>query len=217
MFTNKPLILFDIDKTLINTEQLKVLQMASLAEHLNSDAKTIDKIRLEEYYSQLEETSDFRADEFLAFLAKKFQTSLEDLQDVFYHPKNFQAVLFPEVKEILGKLHNEGYPLGLYSEGEKKYQEHKLQTNNLLQIFAHQHRYVLARKMDKKVIANLPENTVIIDDKAAVIDFLKHFPNVIPLHLVRNAENLYGEYTLSSLSDLLPILDSLGHAGSGVK
>jgi hypothetical protein len=81
-----------------------------------------------------------------------------------------------------------------------------------MKFFTEHQRYLKMEKMDPQLIENLPEGTIIIDDKAEVIDFLGKFPNIIPLHLVRNSQGAIGEYTLSTLNDLFPILRELRHA-----
>jgi hypothetical protein len=134
---------------------------------------------------------------------------VKKLAIVFHQPVNFQQALYPEVRDVLTKLKQAGYPLGLYSQGFRDFQEHKILANNLMEFFSPAHRYIKREKMDPTLIESLPENTIIIDDKAEVIAFLEPFPNIIPLHMVREAKNQLGEYTLSTLNDLFPILTSL--------
>ena len=114
--TNKPLILFDIDETLINTDQLRILQRKTLADTLQKSDEDIANCFIE-YYGDLEKTSDFDPDEFLAFASEKFGFPLEKLKDAFFQPTNFQMVLYPEVVETLANLRNKGYTLGIYSQG----------------------------------------------------------------------------------------------------
>jgi len=212
MANPKPLILFDIDKTMIDREQLRILQRRTLAEALNCTEDEVANAFVE-YYGGIDKTSDFNPDNFLSFLAKKFQFSLKKLTDIFFQPANFQQVLYGDVVEVLSKLRNQDYPLGIYSQGNRRFQEHKLLANNLMKFFDKNHRYISEAKMDPEIIADLPANTIIIDDAPAVIAFLEKFPNVIPLHMVRDAEEKpTGKNTLSGLSDLLPLLDSLGDA-----
>lgn len=205
------LILFDIDMTLINRIKLAELQNKTLAKLLGISEDEIVGA-FEEYYETLNETSDFNPDDLLVFLAKKFQFSLDKLRDTFYDPHNFQQVLYPEVLSVLSKLRDLGYQLGLYSEGFEAFQKIKLQANNLLEFFDPQFSFILKRKRDRAVIKSLPEGTVIIDDRETVMLFLKEFPHVIALHLVRNLNKPEGEKTLSTLNDLLPILAGLRDA-----
>lgn len=215
----KPLILFDIDRTLIDTNQLRILQRKTLAKALEISEDEIADAYLE-YYGTMEETYGFRPRDFLGLLTRRCHLPIEKLNDIFFHPKNFQQVLYPEVLAVLTKLRQQNYTLGLYSMGETEFQEHKIIVNNLINFFDSKHRYISEDKTDKKmrkIIESLPENTIIIDDKPEIMAFLEHFPNIIPLHIVRNAKSHAGEYTLSSLNDLWPILDSLSNSGGSEK
>lgn len=209
--TQKPLILFDIDMTLLNTDILKALLKQSLAQALQKSEAEITDCFVE-YASTLPDHTSFQPEGFLKLVSQKFHAPIEKLRDIFYEPTRFQKALYPEVIEVLSALRNQGYTLGLYSQGALAWQEHKILVNNLMEFFDQAHQYIKREKADQAIIENLPENTIIIDDKPEIISFLETFPNVIPLHIVRDNPNHVGEYTLSSLNDLFPILDSLGHA-----
>lgn len=209
--STKPLILFDIDKTLIDTDALRLLQRETLAQALGVSSQDIAD-RFMKYYGTLKDTSDFAPSDFLPYLSRTYQTSLENLREVFFAPLNFQKVLYPDVVEVLSHLRNQGYTLGLYSQGDQEFQEHKMLANNLLTFFEKPHRHIMREKMDPSLIENLPENTVIIDDRVEVVQFLEQFPNAIPVRMVRDASSPLGYYTISSLRDLFPILDGLSDA-----
>ncbi|HCR81480.1 MAG: hypothetical protein UY13_C0002G0172 [Candidatus Pacebacteria bacterium GW2011_GWB1_47_8] len=209
----KPLILFDIDKTLIDTDRLRALLKQNLAQLLGRSEDEVADAFLE-YGSNLPDNTAFHPEELLKLFSQRFHTPIEPLRDAFYEPSRFQQALYPEVVDVLSKLRHQGYTLGLYSQGELAWQEHKMLANNLLEFFDKNHRYIKREKADPAIIENLPENTIIIDDKPGIIAFLETFPHVIPLHIVRERANHVGEYTLSTLNDLLPILDSLRNSGS---
>ncbi|HEX9817585.1 MAG TPA: HAD hydrolase-like protein [Patescibacteria group bacterium] len=216
MTANPPLILFDIDETLMNTTQFVNGQFVELAKLFGKDAENVKKV-FTTYWSGLESNTDFSPEDCIAYLANHYQHNKAEVERVFYHPQIFGAALFPEVKSVLKKLQTMKISLGIYSEGFESFQQRKLQANGILRFFEPNYRRVLRRKMDPKVIKSLPKNTIIIDDKAEVIAFLEPFPNIIPLHLTRGVENQVGGYTLSSLNDLFSILDSLRDARGGVK
>ncbi|MFH2118112.1 MAG: HAD hydrolase-like protein [Candidatus Paceibacterota bacterium] len=211
MSVKKPLILFDIDGTLIDT--LKVVK-----NHFLNFAKvfkvTPDKVEqvFKSYLSSLDNSTDFSPAGCIAYLAEYHQADANQVESIFYHSDNFGSVLFPESRKVLQKLQAEQYTLGIFSEGFADFQERKLTENNILDFFYPEYRYILRRKMDTKLIESLPENTIIIDDKTTVITFLEKFPNIIPLHIVREVNSPTGEYTLSSLNDLFPILAQLSNS-----
>lgn len=207
----KNLILFDIDDTLINTKLLKKLQMETLANTLGVSPSEIENFRLI-YLDSLKRTSDFFTNDYLQQLANYYNFSFLDLKKTFWHPLNFQKCLFPESIEILSKLKNKKYLLGVYSEGFLEFQNHKLKVNNLLEFFLPLHTYILRRKMDPKILNSLPKGTIIIDDKPSIIDYLKKFSNIIPLHIVRDIKpqiNKNNKNIISNFNELLPFLDKL--------
>lgn len=207
----KPLILFDIDQTLVDTEILRTTLTRALAKVVNISPDEM-RAHIHEYYQTLSETEALEPKKMLAFLSRRLQVSAKTLADVFFAPQWYQQALYPEVIEVLGQLRQDAYPLGLYSQGHRDFQEHKLLANNLMDFFDPRYRFISLLKTDPSVIENLPENTVIIDDRPSVIEFLEKFPNIIPLHIVRDERPPMGEYTLSTLRDLLPVLTGLSHA-----
>lgn len=206
-----PLILFDIDRTLINTDVMKSLICAGLALELGiSEEKAIESFK--ENYAEFQK-NNFSPEKFLQFFAREYQHSLEKLKDVLFDPHHFQAALYPEVISVLTTLRNQGYTLGLYSEGDPGFQEHKMLANNLMEFFDTKHHHISRNKKDPAVVENLPEGTVIVDDTSAVIEFLEQHPHLIAVQIIRkNNQQPLGPYAISSLSELLPLLDSLGDA-----
>ncbi|OGJ37659.1 MAG: hypothetical protein A2383_04055 [Candidatus Pacebacteria bacterium RIFOXYB1_FULL_39_46] len=211
MPNSKSLILFDIDRTLFNTPLFVDKQLQKLTQTLDTDSQKLQK-NFQSYLASLTDTTHFSPDNFTTYLAKYYQHDVKKVREAFYHSSNFDSTLYPEVKEVLQKLQQDGYTLGIFSQGFIDFQLKKLTENNLLDFFDPQHRYILREKADPKLIENLPENTVIIDDKITIITFLERFPHIIPLHIVREPEKPIGEYTLLNLQSLFPILAQLRHS-----
>lgn len=207
----RPLILFDIDQTLIDTEILRVSVRGALGAAVGISADEM-RVHINEYYATLQKTETLEPKKLLAFLSRRFQTSSKKLADIFFNPEWYQRALYPEAIEVLGQLRREGYTLGLYSQGHRDFQEHKLLANNLMDFFDPRYRFISLLKTDHILVENFPENTLIIDDRPDVIEFLQKFPHIIPLHIVRSEQPPVGEYTLSSLRDLFPVLTGLSHA-----
>ena len=212
----KPLILFDIDETLINTTQFVNQYFVDFPKLVNTTAEDI-KNTLQNYQNTLKGPTDFNPDDCIRFFAAHYQHDVKEIEKVFYHPDNFGSASFPETEEVLNKLKQMDYVLGIYSEGFTSFQERKLTDNGIEGFFNKDQLYILRRKMDPKIISNLPANTIIIDDKPEVITFLEKFPNIIPLHINRKATNPLGKYTLTSLNDLFSILDSLSNPENSIE
>ena len=128
----KPLILFDIDKTLLDTDLMRELLKEGLAQTLGVSENEIAEVFLE-YGNSLSDNTAFHPEELLKLFSTRFHTPLEQLRDAFYEPSRFQRALYPEALEVLSKLRNQGYTLGLYSQGELAWQEHKMLVNNLME------------------------------------------------------------------------------------
>ncbi|NCN45540.1 MAG: hypothetical protein COU63_02545 [Candidatus Pacebacteria bacterium CG10_big_fil_rev_8_21_14_0_10_36_11] len=210
-----PLILFDIDDTIINTQLLKRLQVKTMALATDSPIAQIEKFRLE-YLNNLESGSDFSTDDYLQKLGKKFQVPFVELKEAFWHPRNFELCLFPEVRDVLATLRHEKYSLGLFSEGYQDFQEHKLRVNGLLEFFDSNQRHILRRKLNPTVIESLPKGTIIIDDKQSVIEYLEQFPHIVALRIVRDPQQakelLTSRYTLLDLRELIPLLGNINYS-----
>lgn len=213
---SKPLILFDIDNTIIDMEALRILQREIIANALHISFDEAEDNFLE-YYGTLDDSSDFSPQNLLKFLAEKNNADYDQLLTIFLKPENFQKVLFPEVRKVLTGLKKDNYQLGIYSQGNPQYQPHKLAANKLLEFFDPNRIYISERKMDSELINSLPANTIIIDDRAEVIEFLNNFDNVIPLQIIREVSDVMGPYVLNSLTDLFPMLDRLSHSENSIK
>lgn len=202
------LILFDIDDTIINTVLFRTIQDETLANYLGVDDLEVKKIRSDYYYS-LEKGSDFFIDDYLKLVAKKYHYNFTELKEVFFNQRNIQLCLYEEVFNVLKKLKNLGFTLGTFSEGWEDFQRFKLERNHLIDFFDKKYLYLLKRKLDKKILTELPAGTIIVDDKPEVITELKKFKNIKPIQIIRpNKKNnpQIAETIINNFEDLLKIL-----------
>jgi phosphoglycolate phosphatase-like HAD superfamily hydrolase len=204
----KNLILFDIDDTLLNTELLKKLQPQTLANYLGISISNLTQTRTN-YLNKLEKSSDFSINDYLKIVAKQHKKTLKELREVFLDKKNFRNCLYEDVQPVLKSLKKSGYKLGIFSEGFPEFQEHKLKVNKLEKFFDQQYLHILRRKLDNKMLSNLPNKTMIVDDKPVVIEKLKSFANIIPIQIVRENKkdnSIVCKKHISNLSELINLL-----------
>lgn len=206
--TMKQLILFDIDDTIFNTILFRKIQDETLAKYLEITDLEIKKIR-SEYYYQLERGSDFSIDEFLKIIAEKYQHDFLEIKKVFLNKKNVELCLYTEIPEVLAKLKKQNYSLGVFSEGHKSFQLHKLKAKNIISFFSQSHLYILRRKIDPAILKNLPKDTIIIDDKPDILEELKKFDNIRPIQIIRENkkhEPIVCDNIINSTEQLLRLL-----------
>lgn len=217
---HKPLILFDIDQTMFDTPRVIRKHVVSLARLAGTSVEKAQEV-LSKYRNSLNSQVEFTPQNYFQHAAAQLNLSADAVAQNFYNSDdNFQSALYPEVRETLSVLQKEAYPLGVYSEGNLAFQETKLKSTGIFDFFLPEHRHILPYKREPKLLESLPENTIIIDDKPVIVEFLTQYPHLIPLHLVRTDRDAHenganaahtpvGVYTLTTLHDLWPILETL--------
>ena len=196
------IILFDIDKTLHNNEEFKKLYKAKAFEYLKIDEKEWEAAR-KDYDNSLPERRFSHAGKMLVHIAKYLNVDIKKLRQAHFDPKNYQAALFSEVKDVLEKL-KQTHTLGLFTEGYKDHQFRKVKKGGLLDFFDPAYHFILFNKRTKNVIDKLPENSVIVDDNPEVIDVLLKRPDLTVIWLNRADQQKHPKaYTIHSLEDLL--------------
>lgn len=97
---NKKIILFDIDRTIFDTETSGKNFKQSLAEITQKSVEEIEKIN-SDYKLELESATDFDSDNFLKLVTDKTGVDFETLNQAVFKPENF--VLYPEALEVIKK------------------------------------------------------------------------------------------------------------------
>lgn len=198
----KKIILFDIDKTLIDTDRLSANFAGILHKKCGISVDKYLKAK-SEYKNKLTSPTDFNPKEFCRFLSQRFSVEYDLLIPSYYkNASAYQNVLFPEVVSTL-KVLSIKYTLGIFSEGFKGFQTAKLKFTDLLKYFNKRYIFILRRKTKPGSLRKLPKDTTIVDDKPEVIMLLTKYSHIIPIYLNRNhLKNDLKTKTLDSLSDL---------------
>ena len=171
----KGIILFDIDRTIFDTDAFSKALGQSLQ-------KVIKKISIEdiqkakhEFISSLSAVREFDPENFITFICKKFNLSdRKSLIDVFYGSENkhwFTDFIFPETFEIFTKLKDD-FRFGIYSEGTKKFQNYKFNSLEILPYLDKDLIFIMDHKTNSEAVSKIPKNSIIIDDKESVCEYL---------------------------------------------
>lgn len=199
---NKKIILFDIDRTIFDTEVLGENVYKNIAETTNKTINEIDVIN-QDYKNGLESKTDFNSDDFLKLVADKTGTDLEILNQAVFEPENF--VLYPEVLEILKKLFSQGYLLGVYSEGVLEWQKKKIILTKVIDYFDPTLIFIERRKLSIDSINKIPRGVMIVDDKKEVIETLRQLRPDLELVWInrKDEEKMDDTRTIKSLEELI--------------
>lgn len=199
---DKKIILFDIDRTIFDTEMSGKKIKEVLAGVTKKSIEEIEKID-QDYKVTLESTTDFDFDYFLKLIADKTGIDLEILDQAVFKSQNF--VLYPETKEVLGRLLASGHSLGIYSEGVSKWQTEKIKLTSISDYFDIGLIFIEKRKLSLESINKIPKGSIVIDDRKEVLETLKqHRSDLMLVWINRNYRQIVdGIKTIFNLKNLL--------------
>ena len=201
----KPVLLFDVDLTLFNTEKFKAAYPKSIASHFKISHDQFLIIG-NEYRASLKKHTDYNISDYLKSISKRFNLPLYELKQICFSPENF-ACLYPDTLPTLSILSSK-YRLGIFSEGFKIFQTTKLKLSGIYHLFNPELIYIFRRKTTSASLAKLPRNSTIIDDNLKVIESLlasklTSSRNLKPIWLNRKNHPVHpGVHTINSLASL---------------
>lgn len=170
----KSILLFDIDRTLLDTDKMSALRKEIILKTLDTtDYEKIKKIQ-NEYISTLKNERDYTPNDYLKVLAESFQIELKPLLDTYYGKENsyaYENAVFPQTRVVLNQLKDK-FRMGIFSEGTKKFQNHKFRSMNLNEFFDDELIFINEAKDTMEVLNKIPEGAVVIDDKESICNFL---------------------------------------------
>jgi len=200
------IVYFDIDSTVFTTDLFKKTRIdPALSELLAVPVEVITKIE-KQYFTGLTKGTDFKYQEYVAFLAEKVtssnQVTVAQLITLFENPALYTDMLYPDVVPIFSELKLRGIPMGVYSEGF----EDKLVFTDILEYFEPEHIHISRRKKTPEVLSKLEFEAIIVDDK---LEYLTGLPEVItPLMINRQTEETVteGVKIIHSLEEIVAYL-----------
>ena len=198
---DKKIILFDIDKTLLNPYPI----MEDLTDEIKNEFhKKIDVFEIyDEYVKKLESSTDFDPKDFLELLSKKTKVPITKLSDYFYNSKIWEDYVYEDVNGVLSRIETK-FNLGIFSEGFDKFQNEKLIMSKLSHFFKKNLLFISRRKLDNTFLKTIPEKVIIIDDKKEVVKKLRDFGGFEVFWLNRNneVEKIEGVKEIKNLREL---------------
>lgn len=210
---DKPIVLFDIDFTLINTARLKKLLEAKLAKNIGVRVTAVDRARAA-YAKTLEKSTDFHPGDYIKHLCRFFRIRPAPLQKIYFQsPRLCQKALFPETLKTVKKI-KKRCRLGIYTEGFRQFQLTKLKQAGLIPHFDKRLIFVHRRKISAAIINRFPPGTYIVDDNPEVIGELLKFPHITPIWLNRKGKKRHpSAATVHHLKEIGKILPNAGKRG----
>ncbi|KKR11285.1 MAG: hypothetical protein UT39_C0009G0045 [Candidatus Woesebacteria bacterium GW2011_GWA1_39_21] len=175
----KKIILFDIDRTLIDTDYLAQETFKAIRHKIIGSTSQILEVR-ENYMKSLKSTTDFKPENYCKELSRRFGSDYKTLTNTYY--KSFDKgnnLLYHDTIPTLKRL-KQKYLLGIFSEGYAKFQRHKLKYSGILPYFDEKYIFIKRRKTNTNSLKSFPKDCVIIDDRLDICEELaKNKLNVI--------------------------------------
>lgn len=178
----RPLVLCDIDRTLIDSDLVAELALGALADVTSQSIETI--IALRDNFIELHNPRGaikFHPVRFIEYVVQQLYPTSQpqeqrvkkrELLRVYLDAQHFLTGIYAEVQPVLEVL-KRTCTLGTFSEGVKIWQLYKLHCTKLVSHFPEQRiRYILPNKRTSDIIASLPMGAIVVDDNPAVIMLL---------------------------------------------
>jgi len=200
MGMDKKIILFDIDKTLLNP----FLSLKDFENEVQNEFKK--KINIleayDEYIQKLDSSTDFYPKDFLEFISKKIEVSFKELERKFYNSEIWESYVYKDVIDTLNRVKS-NFELGIFSEGFKSFQGRKLKMSKLNTFFKKDLLFISRRKLNSYFLEKLPKGSIIIDDNKEVVEKLRDLNRFEVFWLNRiDDQKIDGVETIKSLKDL---------------
>ncbi len=170
----KGTILFDIDRTILDTEKMIKMFDNFLLEILdNPNYDEFKKVELD-YFKTLANERYFNVPDYAQFLSDRFEKDATDsIVRIFYDSEYkhiYSDCIFDESMKILEIL--EEWNLGIYSEGTLDFQKNKFESMGIDRYFNKDIVFIVPAKDMKEVIDMVPKESIIVDDKEKICQFL---------------------------------------------
>lgn len=207
----KPLLLFDLDKTLFDTNRFVKIISTAFIDYLGTPPKKFDDL-LTRYHDSLSKSTDYQPEEFFKHVINSLRLDKkpkihEKLRNLFFAKANFTRSLYPDTLPALTVLSSRS-TLGIFSEGYASYQKAKLVKSGLIDLIDPKYIIIHRRKTKPESLSLLPQNCTVVDDRLEVVTELATQTTVplTPIWLNRKDQSKHpSARTIYSLNDLANI------------
>lgn len=176
-------ILFDIDKTLLDTETLVQRLNYMISDITHTPYEQVNA-HIDEYISSLEIIYYF---DFIT-LVERLPFSENEKDEIIHEFENNRLIYprFIDAVPTLRYLHSKGYQLGIFSEGTPRYQENKLKNLRVDEYIDNNLVFIGQSKRTDEFLSKIPKGSAIVDDNIEVIHRLVEFGSFRPIYLQRD-------------------------------
>lgn len=193
--------MFDIDLTLINSNEYKNRSLNALTTYTHKSTKEVEVAR-EQYVRSLATTKDFHPKELAKWIAMSFGYDEDKILEIIWNNEILKDLTYDEVEGVLGKL-GENNTLGIYSEGFVELQKLKLEANRIDKYFDPKWVYITRRKIGDRKFGSLGKVTI-VDDNIEICKMLKDYKEVEVYWLNRKTnKKAKGVKTIHNLTELI--------------
>lgn len=213
----RKIILFDIDYTIWDTDSFRDSVFPLLAEAIGYSFDEFNKRAAQAEKETKKRVGCFQPDTWLTIIHKaaKRDVSRETLEKIFWTENFYHDALDKETITVLQQLQKKGYTIGIFSTGERTFQQQKIAA--IKHLLPDEHVYIFT---DKQVhLASVLHNykngaIVIVDDLPSVLAAVKQYNPAITT-ILRLGKKKYEQteqadfkpdYTITKLNELKLIL-----------
>lgn len=191
MENDNQLVLFDIDRTLFDTDkylaemdQVLMLKIGARHEEFNDAVK--------EYYKNIDSVIRFVPNDYLTHLSDTFAVPQKSLEDIFWDKQRYLKYRYPDVVPTLDTISRK-YSVGIFSEGDEEFQLFKYRTLSITLFINENQIYIVPDKNDEDFLRTVPDDAIIIDDSLKNIEVLNQYENFKPIWINREDEAVHEE------------------------
>lgn len=204
-------ILFDIDRTIFDTNKFIELIRFDLMNLLSCDNRIAKKIE-DDYLREISRESFFSPYKYSKYLSLKFNISTSVFfKKLFLKKEQYAESLFSDTLSTFNHLKMKNIALGIFSEGNLSFQKLKIESSGVSNFFSFDKIFIFNNKLSSTSLSKLPQDVLIVDDKLSVAEkLLKRGYKSVWIN--RNSRKRhYLIPTIFSLSDLKWLHDCRAH------
>lgn len=199
----KPILLFDIDYTLFNTDIFRSTSLMEIAARCNLDEDAVRRFYAE-YRKGTQGPMGINMKHFTTHIGNAFNLSPDFLFSIVMDTeKLYLDSLYPDTVSTLTLLSKE-YTLGIFSQGYREFQENKLKQCGIMYYFKKEYIFIFPDKTVTSELKILPHNAVIIEDRLPVVQAIQ--PPLRVIHINRKEEVSTHTHAIANLSELPSVL-----------
>jgi FMN phosphatase YigB (HAD superfamily) len=169
----KGIILFDIDRTIFDTDKMNYNYARKIIRLIGNVNEADFLSAKEKYKVTIKDSRGFVPEDFAKIICQELKYSHpEIIEDIFMkYDEIYRDCIYPDFFDVLERLRS-SFELGIFSEGNIRYQNCKLVFSGLSKLVNPEFIYIFDNKNTREVVNKLPKNAIVVDDKESVCEYL---------------------------------------------